>query len=261
MARRRAHWPWWWGRPAKTMMAALMAQLQANPSWLEPVLRALPAAKVPVVQAMPLVQAAMPLGLVTPVVGQALMRDLIAAGYWVDAHAIWMHLWNRPLGWLFNADFEQDFVRDSFDWQVTDLKTHRAGAKVQQPRLGTQGRVLELVFTGRALAQPIVGQRLVLPPGEYRFSGQYMSRGFRSEKGLAWVFVCASSGLELVRTPGLQDTSGRWENFSTSLSVPAACGVGVHLKLQPELGDETRKGLRGDVWFDQFELVSTERRP
>lgn len=243
------------------LLAALMRRLQPDGRWLERVLHTLPAAKVPVVQAMPLVQAAMPLGLITPALGQMLMQHLMAGGAWLDAHAVWLHLWNRPLGLLFNGDFEQDFVPQGFDWQVTDANLYRAGARVQQPRMGPRGRVLEVAFTGRPITQPVLSQPLVLPPGDYLFSAEYMSRGFRSQDGLAWVFICASNRQELTRTVALKDTSGRWEKIATPLHVPNACGVGVRLVLQTFAGYEAATGLRGEMRFDRFELRSSERHP
>lgn len=243
------------------LMAALVNRLQPDGRWLERVLQTLRAAKVPVVQAMPLVQAAMPLGLITPALGQVLIRDLIASGSWLDAHAVWLHVWNRPLGLLFNGEFEQDFVSNGFDWNVTDSNIYRAGARVQQPRMGLQGRVLEVAFTGRSIAQPVVSQHLVLPPGNYSFSGEYMSRGFRSQEGLAWVFTCASTRQELARTVAIKDTAGRWEKITTPLHVPRECGVGVSLRLQTFAAYEATTGLRGEMWFDKFELRSTEGQP
>lgn len=245
----------------RALLNTLVGQLQADGRWLDRVLRSLPAAKVPVVQAMPVVQAAMPLGLITPALGQVLIQQLIAGGAWLDAHAVWLHVWNRPLGLLFNGDFEQDFVKHGFDWNVADSNPYRAGARVQQPRMGQQGRVLEVVFTGRAIAQPVVSQHLVLPPGAYRFSGTYRSRGLRSNEGLAWVFTCASNRQELARTAAIKDSARGWEKISAAVPVPRDCGVGVQLSLQTFAGYEATTGLRGEVWFDQFELRSDERQP
>jgi len=245
----------------RALLDALLGQLQSDGRWLEPVLRSLPAAKVPMVQAMPVVQAAMPLGLITPALAQVLIQHLIAGGAWLDAHAVWLHVWNRPLGLLFNGDFEQDFVKHGFDWNVTDTNPYRAGARVQQPRMGQQGRVLEVAFTGRSIALPVVSQHLVLPPGDYLFTGSARSRGLRSNEGLAWVWTCASTRQELARTAAIQDSAGRWEKITAAVRVPPACGVGVQLSLQTFAAYEATTGLRGEVWFDQFELRSTERLP
>jgi hypothetical protein len=72
--------------------AALRAALQPGSTWLEPMLGQLDAAKVPVVLAMPLVAQALPLRLVSPRMGQALMRSLKAGGQWLEAQALWVAL-------------------------------------------------------------------------------------------------------------------------------------------------------------------------
>ena len=76
--------------PRPEAQAALQAALKPGTTWLAPVLGSLAGVKVPVVLAMPLVAQALPLKLVSPQTGQALMRDLKAGGYWQDAHALWI---------------------------------------------------------------------------------------------------------------------------------------------------------------------------
>ena len=242
-------------------LAALVAQLKRDSGWLDRVMRSLPGAKVPTAQAMPLVQQAMALQLVTPELGMLLIRQLLAERVWLDAHAIWLHLWNQPLGLLFNGDFELDFAKDGFDWNITGGNTHRAGARVHQPRMGERGRLLQVVFNGRAFAQPVLKQQLVLAPGSYRLSGDYMASNLRSDEGLAWVFVCSAGARELGRSAALKDTGGRWEKLSALLTVPPDCGVGVSLSLQTFAAYEGATGLRGEMLFDKLDLHATGANP
>jgi len=245
----------------QVLLAALVERLGADGRWLERVLPSLPAARVPVATAMPLVQQAMALHMLTPELGMVLIRQLLAEGVWLDAHAIWLHLWNRPLGLLFNGDFEQDFVKDGFDWNITDRNAYRAGARVNLPRIGQRGRVLQVEFTGRTIAQPVLSQHVVLPPGDYRLSGEYMASNLRSNEGLAWVFSCATGGHELGRSAALKASGGRWDTFSVALTVPADCGVAVKLSLQTFARYESVTGLRGEMRFDKLALRAVEARP
>lgn len=245
----------------KAQLAALVALLKADSGWLERVLHSLPSARVPVVQAMPLVNQAMALQLLTPELGMVLIRQLMAEGVWLDAHAIWLHLWRRPLGLLFNGDFEQDFVKHGFDWNITDANIYRAGARVQLPRIGERGRLLQVEFTGRAIAQPVLHQPLVLAPGNYRLSGDYMAGNLRSNEGLAWVFACAADRRELGRTAALKNTGGRWDKFAAELTVPVDCGVGVSLSLQTFARYEAATGLRGEMQFDKLTLHAAGGAP
>jgi hypothetical protein len=243
-------------RTNEPLRAALTAQLKADGRWFDPVVRGMPGAQVPVVLAMPLVIQALPLGLVSPTLGQFLMRELKASGHWVDAQALWIRLWNRPLSLLFNGDFEQGFVSDGFDWEVSAVNASRAGALVSLPVEGRHGRVLQVEFTGRSIAQPVARQHLLLAPGEYVFSGEFMATRLRGNGGLAWTFTCLATGKELARTEALLDTRGKWQAIDLPLKVPVDCGMALALQLQPFVPLDAVTGLHGQVQFDRLELRS-----
>lgn len=239
---------------------ALVAAARADTGWLDRVLRALPEAKVPTVVAMPLVQQLVEQKTLTPKLGLALIRQLKAEGQWLDAHALWMQLWNKPLPMLFNGDFEQPFLNGGFDWETPGGNDHRAGAQVSLSGRKERGQVMRVEFRGKALATPIVRQILMLPPGRYRFTGEYQSTELRSEQGLAWVFSCAGSRGEIARAPSLRTTGRDWNRLEVALQVPPECGFGVSLGLQPQADFEARTGMRGEMLFDNFQL-SMEAQP
>ncbi|MDP3887535.1 hypothetical protein [Hydrogenophaga sp.] len=244
-------------QPGQTgLQAALLASVQADPGWLDRVLRAMPGAKLPLASAMPLVSQVVTAGPGLPApLGLFVIRQLKAEGQWLEAHAVWLQLWKRPLGLLFNGDFEQAFVAGGFDWEVIERDMHRGGARVELAGWRERGQVLRVVFTGRAMKIPLLRQHLLLPPGHYRFSGEYQSGDLRSNEGLSWVFSCATGGRELARTPALKTTGGAWQTTGVRLEVPADCGLGVALALQTQAPYEARTGLRGEVLFDRFTLV------
>lgn len=245
----------------KAQLAALVTLLETDNRWLERVLHSMPAAKLPMVQAMPLIQQAMTLQRLQPELGQMLVRQLIAEGVWLDAYAIWLYLWQRPLALLFNGDFEQDFVPNGFDWNLNGGNDYRAGARVWQPHMAERGRVLQVEFTGRAIVQPVLSQLLVLAPGQYQLSGNYRSGNLRSEKGLAWVLSCAADRRELSRSTALGLTGADWKKFDVALTVPPDCGLGVRLSLQTFAGYESTTGLRGEVQFDNLTVQTTGGAP
>lgn len=239
-----------------TLQQALVDAVVADAGWLDRVLRAMPGAKLPLESAMPLVAlaAAKEPGLSAPL-GLYVIRQLKTEGLWLEAHAIWLRLWKRPLGYLFNGDFEQNFVAGGFDWEVIERDPHRGGARIDLAGRRERGQVLRVAFTGRAMKTPLVRQHLLLPPGSYRFAGEFQSGDLRSERGLAWVFSCASDGRELARTAPLMAGGRTWQPLAVSLEVPAECGLGVALALQTEAPFEAKTGLRGEVVFDRFTLV------
>jgi hypothetical protein len=242
--------------PLSEAQGPLRAALKPGTTWLEPVLGQLGAAKVPVVLAMPLVAQALPLKLLSPQGGQALMRSLKASGQWLEAHALWTWLVGGTVPLLYNGEFEQDFISDGFDWEPRATQPSTAGALVDQPRHGAMGRVLQVEFTGRPVALPVLRQQLALLDGAYLLNGQYMAQRMRTEQGLVWTFTCARDGRELARTPPLMDTRGQWLPFSVAVSVPPDCSGAVALQLQTQVGFEALAGLRGQMSFDAFRLTT-----
>lgn len=240
---------------------ALVAAAKADTGWLDRVLRALPAAKVPTVVAMPLINELVVQKTLTPKLGLALIRQLKAENQWLDAHALWMQLWNRPLPLVFNGDFEQAFVAGGFDWETPGSNDHRAGSHVSLAGRKERGQVLRVEFNGKKMATPVVRQYLMLPAGRYSFSGEQQSTELRSEQGLAWVFSCAADRRELARAPSLKSTGRDWKPMRLTLEVPADCAFGVALSLQPQADYEARTGMRGEMLFDRFQLTMEAGQP
>jgi hypothetical protein len=237
------------------LFAALFTAAQTNQDWLEKAVREMPAAQLPVARSTKLIGRLAQKTRLSPSLGQFLIQRLKAEGARVDAHAIWMNLWNEPLGLLYNGDFEKQFVSGAFDWEVNDKAQYKAGALVSQTSRGGFGQVLRIHFSGRQIRQPIVTQDLMLPTGQYRFEGYFLSMNLQSNEGLAWVFLCGKARKELARTTALSVTGHNWMPFKLSFDVPDECGTSVSIELQTQAPYEAKTGLRGDMLFDRFTLA------
>ena len=245
------------------LLQALLSAGQSSQKWLLSALRAMPAAGLAASEAAPLVGRLAQVTPLKPDLGQLLIKRLKAEGAWVDAHAIWLRLWNKPLGFLFNGDFEQAFIPDAFDWEILDKAGYKAGAQAGLATRNGKGRTLQVKFTGRTIKSPIVRQDLFLPPGTYLFKGEYQSADLRSQEGLAWVFSCTGNGNgngnanggELARSPALNRTGPEWREFSARIKVNKECGSGVALSLQTQAPYESKTGQQGEVRFDHFTLT------
>ena len=241
---------------------ALADAVNADAAWLDRVLRAMPGAKLPLASAMPLVSLATAKepGLPAPL-GLFVIRQLKAEGRWLEAHAVWLRLWKRPLGWLFNGDFEQAFVPGGFDWETQGPNDHRAGAQVSRVGRKGHGQVLRVDFGGKAFNTPIVRQHLMLLPGNYRLTGAWQSSDLRSEQGLAWVLRCEQGQREIARVPALKSTGRDWQPMALDFEVTADCGLGLALMLQTQAPFEARTGLRGEAVFDDLRLERLPETP
>lgn len=242
---------------------ALFRHLTPSSKWLGVVVQSLPANKVSATAALPVLAKALPMGLITPPLAQALMGRLKLEGNLPAAYALWIALLRRPAPAIYNGDFEQRFFEDSFDWDISDERASKAGAVISQARAEEHGLVLNVRYSGRALREPVVQQLLMLPSkDEYRFTGEYAVEQLRASNGLAWVFTCVANSQEIARAGPLLDTAGRWQRMALVFRIPPGCGAFVALQLQPfEMGDAV-KGLRGQALFDNFRLdVGSPRQP
>lgn len=235
-------------------LAAMQAQLKPGARWLGPVIDAMPQAGLPVVGSMTLVASALAQQDLPPELARQLLRQLQADGQWLEAHALWTASLGHAVPLLFNGDFEQGFTDSGFDWVVTPVPPSRAGALASQVALQGHGGVLQVDFTGRPVALPVVRQHLVLLHPRYALSAQFMAARLGVNEGLAWTLHCVLDGREIARTPALKDTAGRWQAFSVEFEVPPGCGQAVALQLQTFAPDEALAGLQGQAAFDNFKL-------
>ena len=234
---------------------ALRTRVNGDARWLEKALRTLPAQQLSVSSAMQLLGPLAAQGQMSTELGRLLMKSLKQEGQWLEAHAIWLSLWKRPLGLLFNGDFERVLIADAFDWETGEPDGPKAGARLSQPGMGTRGQVLRIQFTGKPLRPPVLRQHLILPPGSYRLTGDYRADNLRTEGGMSWVVRCASDPQrELARSDPLKPTSRAWRSFAFEVDMPSGACLGVELALLPQAAVESRTGLRGEMLLDRLSM-------
>lgn len=238
------------------VLKALQDAAARDTRWLEKAVRTLPAQQLPVSATMRLLGSLAADGAMTPELGRFVVRELKKEGQWLEAHAVWLSLFKRPLGLLFNGDFERALIADGFDWESGERDSPQAGVRLTQPGMGTRGQVLRVQFTGKPMRPPVVRQHLILPPGRYRLNGDYRADNLRTEGGMSWVVRCAGNPQqELARSAPLMATSRAWRPFGFDVDVPAGACLGVELALAPHAAVEARTGLRGEMLLDRLELV------
>ena len=235
--------------------ALLRPHLATASRWLPQVLASMPAQKLPLASALPLLAEAGARGGVDRATVTQVVRSLQAGEQWADAYALWLTQHVQPVPLLFNPGFDQPLQAGGFDWETPPGQPSRAGALVNQRRLNARGEVLEVQYTGRPLPAPAVRQYLFASPGRYQLRGEYMSTRLRLEQGLAWAVRCTHGGKALAgRTAGLQDTAGAWREFEFEFTIPPLCGAVASLQLETLAPYEAAAGFRGVVVFDNFRL-------
>lgn len=225
--------------------------------WLPQVLASLTALKLPLSSALPLMAEASTSGTIPKPTLQLFILGLRDAGLWGDAYGLWLVQQRGPTPLLHNGSFDQAFEHDGFDWEVTPTLPSRAGAIVSLRASGNRGQVLDIQFTGRALAIPVIRQYVFAPPGKYLLRGQYMGSRLRVEEGLVWAARCTNGSAATLagRSEGLQDTARAWRNFQFAISVPPNCGLVFSLQLETLGPSAASSGAKGQAAFDSFELL------
>ena len=235
----------------------LLAQhVAAGTRWLAPVLGQMPNAKGPFSAALPLITLALDHGVLSPAELMPYVRQLKSAGAWGDAYSLWVALHQRTLPTLYNGSFDQPFEEGGFDWEVTaQHPISRSGAIVGRTGDPKRGALLDIRFTGRPIAMPLVRQDVFVAPGRYRLRGDYRAMQLRMEQGLAWTLRCTSNAqAQVTRSQSLGDTGNAWRPFEFVFAISPECGSVASLQLETFTPFEATVGSRGRAAFDALSL-------
>ncbi|MFP8781191.1 hypothetical protein [Hydrogenophaga sp. RWCD_12] len=236
------------------LLDVLRSASQGNVDWVNRALRVIPAEKLPMWATLPLVVEVLQRDGIQSATGLLVVRQLKAEARWLDAHAVWLQLWKRPLDLIYNGGFDREFVRDAFDWDLAEGDPARVGAEVERVGMGPRGQVLRIRFNGRPLRMPLLKHDLLLPAGVYHFEGDFRARELPSAQGLVWTFTCAQGGGELARSVAMQSTDSEWSRTSMELTIGSDCQA-LTLALVPKSEADVRGGLRGELLLDRVVLT------
>lgn len=228
-----------------------------NVEWVDRALRAMVSEKLPVGPALPLVGELALRDAIKPATGLLLVRQLKSEGRWLEAHALWLQLWKRPLDLLYNGDFERDFVPHAFDWEFEEGDAARAGARVERIGMGARGKALRIRFTGQPVRLPLLRHDALLPAGSYRFESEFQTQDLRSPQGLVWSMTCVDGGREIARSGPLETRAREWMRLAFELKVPGDCQA-VTLALAPRGSVDARAAVRGELTIDRVRLTRLE---
>ncbi len=237
--------------------AALVNALTKNPLWREPAIKTLMAEKGAVERYSAFVsRLEKTSGGLSVQERQTWLNALNQNQQWSLAYLNWANQLpaetQLELGNLFNGSFENLPLGSEFDWQFD----RTPGASIDQAfREGVEGtKALRVQFDDRRVPFNGVHQTLVLPTGSYRFSGQGLADGLRTELGLVWSIRCLEGGADLATSEAWKGMSRVWQQFSMAFEIPKSqCSAQrLELKLPARIASEQMIG--GTVWFDAFRI-------
>ena len=155
----------------------------------------------------------------------------------------------------FNRDFEIAVDGLPFNWNLEAS----AGAQVQivSSDDGGRKRALLVEFSGGQVNLALVKQLMVLPSGEYTFSGSAKTKELQTSRGLWWHIFCAKHSATTLGHTKLVSGTIPWTDFMVKFQVPTAdCKAQwLQLELPARVGSEMR--IEGQIWYRDLRIVPT----
>ncbi len=181
---------------------------------------------------------------------------LIAQGRVQDAWRAWRALSmpvTAPGQYLYDGDFAQLAADGPFDWV---LKPDVGWTPTVGPAPGRRGKALAVDYDGYAQPAPL-GQRIVLPPGVYRLSGQILAQATAGSGRMRWIILCDPSRQEVGDTGPIAAVPGRWTAFETTFTAPAHDCPSQRVTLTAVSADAPAEI---QVWFDDLAISAAPAR-
>lgn len=183
-----------------------------------------------------------------------LLARLVEAKHYEQAYVNWLLF--IPLDDLsklrnvYDGDFEGWPQVYPFTWL---LGQGINGAIEPAGDVGRDGSALHVAYDGVS-ATVFPRQMLLLPPGSYAFTGEYLTPSEESGERLRWTVQCADA-TEPLGGFVVGDTKSQWRTFRANFTVPADCKA-QWLSLVPIRGE---RRVLAQAWFDHFavELAGT----
>jgi hypothetical protein len=155
----------------------------------------------------------------------------------------------------FNRDFEFPADGLPFNWSLEST----AGADIQVMPSKDAGnkRTLLVEFAGSRVRFANVKQLMLLPAGDYSFSGRVKTAELRSARGLWWHIFCANASASTLANTELVSGTMPWTDFMVKFRVPAMdCGAQwLQLELPARIDAESR--IEGQVWYQNLRITPT----
>jgi tetratricopeptide (TPR) repeat protein len=150
----------------------------------------------------------------------------------------------------FNRDFQFPVDGLPFNWNLEAI----AGADMQVVDSGKK-RALLVEFSGARVRFANVKQLMLLPAGDYSFSGKVKTAELRTSRGLWWRIFCANASPNTLANTELVSGTMPWTDFTVKFQVPATdCEAQwLQLELPARIGPEMM--IEGQVWYQDLRIA------
>jgi hypothetical protein len=186
-----------------------------------------------------------------------LVQTLVRAGKIDKAYFIWLDFLKdddlRLVQSVYDGDFDRDSQNMLFDWTIVPRKNARIA--IENRRGSAINRNLVLDFASDKGAFNNVRQLLVLSPGNYTASVEYMAQNLKTEKGLIWTVRCEKTQALLGKSNEFK-TSGPWAQYGFNFIVPEDACATQMLILESASTAVLDTPITGQMYFDSMKIQS-----
>jgi hypothetical protein len=156
----------------------------------------------------------------------------------------------------FNRDFDFPVDGQPFNWSLEAVPG--ANVRVVSTVDGGKKRALLAEFAGARVRFANVKQLMLLPPGDYSFSGKVRTAELRTVRGLWWRIFCANASANSLANTELVSGTIPWTDFAVKFQVPATdCGAQwLQLELPARIEPELR--IEGQAWYQDLRIEPTQ---
>lgn len=179
-----------------------------------------------------------------------LVDRLVQEHRYSDAETEWRRLTPRTHSTselIIDGDFDHAAGVAPFGWLIPQA-VGWVGSIGLAPGAG-HGQALRLEYDGFSTPQPL-RQLLVLPPGDYRLSGQFYRELGAAPASPFWIVSCVQGATTPAPLP-LNAPDGVWMNFKTAFTVHQGCQA-QWLQLTADPGDHH---LDSVTWYDNLAVI------
>lgn len=190
-----------------------------------------------------------------PYLDKLITQNLIEQAY---------YLWLRTMpeeslfqiGYLYNGDFDKGPTNLPFDWVINPI----AGATVRIAPLPGRAseRSLQIDFVQKRVPFRHVSKLVLLPPGRFRFAGQYRAIELVNRRGMTWRLYCAENGNLLGETERVSGSTVDWKTIEMTFDVPETGCRAQRLQLELAARVEIEQEVSGSIWFDNLQVTKVE---
>lgn len=153
----------------------------------------------------------------------------------------------------FNRDFAFPVDGLPFNWSLEAI----AGADISvvSSADGGKKRALLVEFSGARVRFANVKQLMLLPAGDYSFSGRVETAELHTSRGVWWRIFCANSSANTIANTELVSGTMPWTDFMVKFQVPAMdCGA-QWLQLELPARIEPELTIEGQVWYQDLRIA------